>query len=321
MSLRRLLALCVLTLSAVSTFADDKYPSRPVTFIVPQATGGANDAIARVIAQKLSMVMNRQFLVDNRPGAGGNIATALVAKAKPDGYTLLLTANSMLVINPALYRSPGFDPVKDFEPVSLVATAGFVIAANPAFPANSIKELIAAAKASPDPLLYGSAGVGTINHLLGEMFNKAAGIRLAHVPYKAATTAVADVMSGQIPLAVLSVPVSLGMVQAGKLKVLGVANEQRIAALPDVPTIGETVKGFGATPWYGIVAPAGTPKAIVEQLHAAVRQVLDAKDVQEKLVALGCDVRRGNPAQFAALIRDDLPKWARVVAESGASVE
>lgn len=321
MSLRRLLALCVLTLSAVSTFADDKYPSRPVTFIVPQATGGANDAIARVIAQKLSVVMNRQFLVDNRPGAGGNIATALVAKAKPDGYTLLLTANSMLVINPALYRSPGFDPVKDFEPVSLVATAGFVIAANPAFPANSIKELIAAAKASPDPLLYGSAGVGTINHLLGEMFNKAAGIRLAHVPYKAATTAVADVMSGQIPLAVLSVPVSLGMVQAGKLKVLGVANEQRIAALPDAPTIGETVKGFGATPWYGIVAPAGTPKAIVEQLHAAVRQVLDAKDVQEKLVALGCDVRRGNPAQFAALIREDLPKWARVVAESGATVE
>ncbi|MBX9964665.1 MAG: tripartite tricarboxylate transporter substrate binding protein [Burkholderiales bacterium] len=321
MSLRWLPALFGLAMFAVSASAEDKYPSRPVTFIVPQATGGANDAIARVIAQKLSVVMNRQFLVDNRPGAGGNIATALVAKARPDGYTLLLTANSMLVINPALYRSPGFDPVKDFEPVSLVATAGFVIAANPAFPPNSIKELIAAAKASPEPLLYGSAGVGTINHLLGEMFNKAAGIRLAHVPYKAATTAVADVMSGQIPLAVLSVPVSLGMVQAGKLKVLGVANERRIAALPDAPTIGETVKGFGATPWYGVVAPAGTPKAIVDQLHAMLQQVLDAKDVQEKLVALGCEVRKGGPAQFSALIRDDLPKWAKVVAESGATVE
>lgn len=321
MKRRWLLVFCTLIAFAMSAHGDDKYPSRPVTVIVPQATGGANDAIARVIAQKLSSVMNRPFLVDNRPGAGGNIATAFVAKARPDGYTLLLTANSMLVINPALYRSPGFDPVKDFEPVTLVATAGFVIAANPSFPANSIKELIAAAKASPEPLLYGSAGVGTINHLLGEMFNRAAGIHLAHVPYKAATTAVADLMSGQIPLAVLSVPVSLGMVQAGKMKVLGVANEHRIAALPDAPTIGETLKGFGATPWYGIVAPAGTPKAIVEQLHAAVQQVLDAKDVQEKLIALGCEVRRGNSTQFAALIRDDLPKWARVVAESGASVE
>jgi tripartite-type tricarboxylate transporter receptor subunit TctC len=318
---RWLLPLCALFVSVTQVHAEDKYPNRAVTVIVPQATGGANDAIARLIAQKLTAVMNRPFLVDNRPGAGGNIWTAFVAKAKPDGYTLLLTANSMLVINPTLYRSPGFDPVKDFEPVALVATAGFVIAANPAFPASSIKDLIAAAKSSPEPLLYGSAGVGTINHLLGEMFNKAAGIHLTHVPYKAATTAVADVMSGQIPLAVLSVPVSLGMVQAGRLKVLGVANEHRIAALPDAPAIGETLKGFGATPWYGIVAPAGTPKAIVEQLHSAVQQVLDAKDVQEKLIALGCEVRRGNPAQFGALIRDDLPKWAKVVAESGASVE
>lgn len=312
---------CLISLLAMPASAEDKYPSRPVTFIVPQAAGGANDAIARVIAQKLSAVTNRQFLVDNRPGAGGNIATALVAKARPDGYTLLLTANSMLVINPALYRSPGFDPLKDFEPVSLVATAGFVIVANPAFPAKSVKDLITIARSSPDPLLYGSAGVGTINHLLGEMFSKAAGIHLAHVPYKAATTAVTDVMSGQIPLAVLSVPVSLGLVQSGKVKVLGVANEHRIAALPDVPTIGETVKGFGATPWYGVVAPAGTPKAIVDQLHAMLQQVLNAKDVQEKLVALGCEVLKGGPAQFAALLRDDLPKWAKVVAESGATVE
>lgn len=321
MKLRWFLVFCGLSMIAISVAAEEKYPNRPVTFIVPQAAGGANDAIARVIAQKLSAVTGRQFLVDNRPGAGGNIATAFVAKAKPDGYTLLLTANSMLVINPALYRSPGFDPVKDFEPVSLVATAGFVIAANPAFPANSIRDLISIAKSSPDPLLYGSAGVGTINHLLGEMFSKAAGIHLAHVPYKAATTAVTDVMSGQIPLAVLSVPVSLGMVQSGKVKVLGVANEHRIAALPDVPTIGETVNGFGATPWYGIVAPAGTPKATVDALHAMLQQVLEAKDVQEKLVALGCEVRKGGPAQLSALIRADLPKWAKVVAESGASVE
>ena len=318
---RALLAVCVFVVSAFAAHADDKYPSHTVTVIVPQAAGGANDAIARVIAQKLSAVMNRQFLVDNRPGAGGNIAASLVAKARPDGYTLFLTANSMLVINPALYRSPGFDPVKDFEPIALVATAGYLVAANPNFPANSIKELIASAKASPGKIMYGSAGNGTMNHLIGEMLGKAAGIDLVHVPYKAAATAASDVVGGQIPLAVLSVPVSLGLVQSGKLKVLGVANEQRVAALPDAPTIGETLKGFGTTPWYGLLAPAGTPKAIVAQLHAAVQQVLDSKDVQEKLAAQGCEILKGTPAQFSALIRDDLPKWAKIVSESGASLD
>jgi tripartite-type tricarboxylate transporter receptor subunit TctC len=259
--------------------------------------------------------------VDNRPGAGGNIGTSFVAKARPDGYTLLLTANSMLVINPALYRAPGFDPVKDFEPVALVATAGYLIVAHPGFPANSIRELITVARASPGKIMYGSAGNGTMNHLIGEMFNKAAGITLVHVPYKAAAAAVTDVVGDQIPLAVVSVPVSLGLVQAGKLKVLGVANEHRVAALPDTPTIGETLKGFGATPWYGLLAPAGTPKAIVAQLHAAVVQALSARDVGDKLAAQGCEVLEGDPAQFAARIRDDLPKWAKIVRESGASLD
>ena len=169
--------------------------------------------------------------------------------------------------------------------------------------------------------MYGSAGIGTINHLLGEMLNKAAGIDLVHVPYKAAASAATDVMGGQVPLAVLSASASLGLVQTGKLKVLGVANEHRLAALPDTPTIGETLKGFGATPWYGILAPASTPKAIVAQLHAAVQQVLDSKDVQDKLAAQGCDVLKGNPSQFSALIRDDLPKWEKIVSESGASLD
>jgi tripartite-type tricarboxylate transporter receptor subunit TctC len=316
-----MLALCAFAMPVFAIHADDKYPSRAVTVIVPQAAGGANDAIARVIAQKLSKVMNRPFLIDNRPGAGGNIGSSLVAKARPDGYTLLLTANSMLVINPALYRSPGFDPVKDFEPVALVATAGYLIAAHPSFPANSIKELVTLAKASPGKIMYGSAGNGTMNHLIGEMLNKAAGIDLVHVPYRAAAAAATDVVGGQVPLAVVSVSVSLGLVQSGKLKVLGVANEKRVAALPDTPTIGETLKGFGATPWYGLLAPAGTPKAIVSELHAAIQEVLDAKDVQDKLAAQGCEVLKGNPAQFSALIRDDLPKWAKIVSESGASLD
>jgi len=321
MKRRVVLAFWLIVLSVFVAHADDKYPGHTVTVIVPQAAGGANDAIARVIAQKLSTLMNRQFLVDNRPGAGGNIGASLVAKARPDGYTLLLTANSMLVINPALYRSPGFDPVKDFEPIALVATAGYLIAANPGFPANSIKELITLAKASPGRIMFGSAGHGTMNHLIGEMLNKAAGIDLVHVPYKAAAAAATEVVGGQVPLAVLSVPVSLALVQTGKLKVLGVANEQRVAALPDTPTVGETLKGFGATPWYGLLAPAGTPRAIVAQLHAAVQQALDSKDVRDKLAAQGCDILKGDPGQFSALIRDDLPKWAKIVRESGASLD
>ena len=301
--------------------AEDRYPARSVTVIVPQAAGGANDTIACFVAAKLSAALGQQFVVENRPGAGGNIGTAVVSKAKPDGYTLLLTANSMLVINPWLYRNPGFDPVKDFEPVSLVATAGFVLVANPAFPARTIKDLIAAAKAAPGTLSYGSAGPGTINHLLGEMLQKAAGIDLVHVPYKAAAMAATDVASGQVPLAMLSLPASLGLVQTGKLKVLGVANERRIAALPEAPTIGESVKGFGAMPWYGILAPAGTPKPVIDRLNAAVQQALDAKDLHDKLVAQGCDVLKGSPAQFAALIREDLPRWQRIVKESGASLD
>lgn len=318
--LRRLVVWLLLGV-ACGAFAEDRYPSRAVTVIVPQAAGGANDTIARFVAARLSAALHQQFVVENRPGAGGNIATAFVAKAKPDGYTLLLTANSMLVINPWLFKSPGFDPVKDFDPVSLVATAGFVVVATPSFPARSIKDLINAAKAAPGTLGYGSAGPGTINHLLGEMLQKAAGIDLVHVPYKQAAMAATDVASGQLPLAVLSIPVSLGLIQTGRLRVLGVANERRISALPDVPAIGETLKGFGATPWYGLLAPAGTPKAVIERLNIAVQQALDAKELRDKLTAQGCEVLKGSPAQFSALIREDLPRWQKIVKESGASLD
>lgn len=319
---RLVVAACLLTLTAIHARADDRYPSRAVRVVVPQAAGGANDAIARVIAQKLSTVLNQSFVVENRPGAGGNIGTAAVAKARPDGYTLLLTANSMLVVNPALYRDPGFDPVKDFEPVALVATAGYLIAATPDFAPGNLRELIAHVRRNPQTRFqYGSAGNGTMNHLIGEMLNEAAKIDLEHVPYKAAATAATDVAAGAIPMAVLSVPASLGLVTSGKLKVLAVTNEKRVPALPTVPTVGETIPGFGVTPWYGIVAPAGTPKAIVEQLRAAVVQVLDAKDVREKLAGQGCEIYRGGPAEFATLIRNDRTKWARIVRDAKVSLD
>ena len=301
--------------------AQDKYPSRPVTVIVPQAAGGANDAIARIVTDKLTQQLGQQFIVDNRPGAGGNLGTMAAAKAKPDGYTLLLTVNSSHVINPALYKSPGFDPVKDFEPIGTVATAGYVLVANTSFPANNVAELIAAAKKEPGKLAIASAGNGTLNHLIGEMLQRAAGIELLHVPYKGASAAVTDVVGGQVPLSVQSLPSSLAFIKSGKLKVLGVVNEQRVSALPDAPTIGETIKGFGSTPWYGLFAPAGTPKALVAQLQAEVAKALDTADVRTKLGGVGCEPFKSNSEQFAALIKEDLPKWARIVKESGATVD
>ena len=307
--------------AAFGVQAQDKYPAKPVTIIVPQAPGGANDAIARIVAQKLTEQTGQQFLVDNKPGAGGNIGTAMAAKARPDGYTLLLTVNSAHVINPSLYKSAGFDPVKDFEPITPVANAGYVLVANNAFPPKNVAELIAAAKAQPGKFAIASAGNGTLNHLIGEMLGKAAGIELMHVPYKGASAAVTDLVGGQVQVSVQSLPSSISFIKSGKLKVLGVVNEKRVAALPDAPTIGETIKGFGSTPWYGLLAPAGTSKAIVNQLQAEVAKALDTQDVKEKLAAVGCEPSKSTPEQFAALIKEDLPKWARIVKDSGATVD
>ena len=301
--------------------AQSAYPARPVTVVVPQAAGGANDAIARIVSQKLTEVMGQSFIVDNRPGAGGNVGTAQVAKSKPDGYTLMLTTNSAQVINPFIYKSTGFDPIKDFEPVGLVASAGYVLVANSAFPANSVTDLIAMAKAKPGQINYASAGNGTLNHLIGEMFKHSAGIDLVHVPYKGSGAAATDLAGGQIPVSIQSVPSSLPFLQSGKIKVLAVVNEKRLASMPNVPTIGETLPGFGSTPWYGLLAPAGTPKDVIAKLQAGLAKALAAKDVADKLGAQGCEVLTGTPAQFAALIRDDLPRWSKIVKESGARVD
>ncbi|MEJ1128662.1 tripartite tricarboxylate transporter substrate binding protein [Variovorax sp. CCNWLW225] len=318
---RRHAALAVAATLCAAAFAQDKYPSKPITLVVPQSAGGANDAIARVVAQRLSEQMGQSVIVDNRPGAGGTVATAALARAKHDGYTLLLTADSAHVVGPALYKNPGFDAVKDFEPVAPVATAGYVLVANPSFPANNVAELIAQAKAQPGQYTIASAGNGTLNHLIGEMLQKQAGIQLRHVPYKGSAAAATDVVGGQVPLSVQSLPSVMGFIKAGRLKVLGVVNAKRVAVLPDVPTIGETLKGFGEAPWYALFAPAGTPAPIVAQLQAEVARALDQKDVADKLAAVGCEPFKGTAAQLGALVRADLPKWARVVKDTGATVD
>ena len=315
------LALSGLMAASASAQAQGQYPVRPVTVIVPQAAGGANDAIARIVSQKLGETMGQTFLVDNRPGAGGNVGTAQAAKAKPDGYTLMLTTNSAHVINPSIYKSTGFDPVKDFEPVGLVASAGYVLVANSGFPANSVSELIAQAKAKPGQISYASAGNGTLNHLIGEMLKRSAGIYMLHIPYRGSAAAATDVAGGQVPISVQSLPSSLPFLQSGKIKVLGVVNEKRLASLPNAPTIGETLPGFGSTPWYGLMAPAGTPKDIIAKLQAALEKTLASRDVADKLAVQGCEVLTANPAQFAALIKDDLPRWNKIVKDSGAQID
>ncbi|WP_284399021.1 tripartite tricarboxylate transporter substrate binding protein [Acidovorax sp. SUPP2825] len=304
-----------------TALAQAGYPQRAITLVVPQQAGGANDAIARVVAQKLSEQLGQPVVVDNRPGAGGNVGTAAAAKARPDGYTLLLTADSAQVINPWLYQHTGFDPVKDFEPVAPLATAGYVLVVNPAFPASNVAELVALAKAHPGQYAIASAGNGTLNHLIGEMLQKTAGITLQHVPYKGSAAAATDVVGGQVPLSVQSLPSSIAFIKAGKLKVLGVVNKRRVAALPDVPTIGETLAGFGQTPWYGLFAPAGTPPAVVARLQAEVAKALEQKDVAERLAAVGCEPYKGNSAQLAALVRDDLARWGRAVKDTGAKLD
>jgi tripartite-type tricarboxylate transporter receptor subunit TctC len=318
---RRTVVLAPLSLLFGTAGAQDKYPTRPVTVIVPQAPGGANDSIARIVAQKLTEQFGQSFVIENRPGAGGNIGTALAAKARPDGHTLLLTVNSAHVINPSLYKSTGFDPVKDFDPITPVATAGYVLVANNDFPPKNVAELVAAAKAQPRKISIGSAGNGTLNHLIGEMLSKAAGIEMLHVPYRGAAAAVTDLVAGQVQVSVQSLPSSISYIKGGKIKVLGVVNEKRVSALPDVATIGETIPGFGSTPWYGLFAPAGTPKAIIGQLQAATAKAIESGEAQEKLAAVGCEPFKSTPEQFAALIKDDLPKWAKIVKESGATID
>lgn len=321
MQRRTLIALAFAGAVVLPASAQEKYPARPVTIIVPQAAGGANDTIARVLAQKLTEQTGQSFVIDNRPGAGGNVGTVAAAKAKPDGYTLMLTADSSMVINPSLYKNTGFDPLKDFEPVGPVATAGYVLVANPGFPAKNVSELVAVAKQQPGKIFIGSAGNGTLNHLIGEMLAKQTGIDLVHVPYKGAAAAVTDLIAGQVQVSVQSLPSSIAHIRSGKIKVLGVVNPKRVPALPDAPTIGETVKGFGATPWYGMFAPAGTPRSVVQQLNAEINKALDTKDVQDRLAGAGTEPYKGSPEQLAAVVREDLPRWARIVKESGASID
>lgn len=310
-----------LALCAAAPAHAEPYPAKPIQMVVPQAPGGTNDIVARLVAADLSQRLGQQVVVENRPGAGGNIGKQYAARATPDGYTLLMTISSTQAINPSLYRQVPFDPVKDFEPIAPVASVPNVLVVNPAFPARSMAELISMAKARPDYYRFASAGNGTLNHLLGEMLNSMAGIKLEHVPYKGVAPALNDVLGNQVPMAFASLPSVLPHIKAGKVRALGVSSARRSPFAPDIPAIGETVPGYSGDLWVGLFAVKGTPREVTQKLAQTLHAALADKALRDKLAAQGAEVLDGTPQQFSALLKSDMDKWAKIVKSSGAQVD
>ena len=297
------------------------YPAKPITMIVPQNPGGTNDVVGRIVAHKLGEVLGGTLVVENRVGAGGNIGTATAAKAPKDGYTLLMTISSSQAINPAVYKAPGFDPVKDFSPIALVGSVPNVLVVNPTFPAKTLEDFLKTVKAKPGHYQYASAGNGTLNHLLGAMLNSTAGLDLQHIPYKGVAPAMTDVIGGQVPIAFASLPSVLAHLKSGRLVALGVSSPKRSPALPDVPAIGEKVPGYSGTLWAGLFAPRGIPPAVEAQLQQAMAKVLAAPETRSALAAQGVELASATPQQFAALLQEDMARWARIVKASGATID
>lgn len=310
-----------LLLAGLSAAAIADYPSKPITVVVPQAAGGTNDIVGRLVAQKLGEVLPGNVVVENRPGAGGNIGTVAVARGAKDGHTLLMTISSAQAINPAVYKNPGFDPVKDFTPLALVGSVPNVLVVNPAFPAKTLAEFLKLVKSEPGKYQYASAGNGTLNHLLGEMLNSMAGVKLQHIPYKGVAPAMTDVIGGQVPMAFASLPSVLQHLKAGRLVAIGVSSPARSPVLPDVPTIGEQVPGYSGTLWVGLFGVHGVSPEIEAKLQDAMKKVLAAPDTQEKLQAQGVELANATPAQFAIILQEDIARWARIVKESGATID
>ena len=298
------------------------YPERPVTIVVGFPPGGPSDVLARVIAHKLGELLGQPFVVDNRPGAGGNVAGEFVAHAEPDGYTLLMGNNSILATNASLYAKLGFDPERDFSPISLIGSQANILVVTPSLPVNTMSELIDYAKANPGKLNFASSGFGAAAHLAGELFKTMAQIDIVHVPYKGAGPALEDVISGQDQMMFATAASVVGMIKSGQVRALAVTTLKRTAILPDLPTMDELgLKGFEATTWHGLVAPDGTPKDIVATLHRAVVAALNDAEVRHSLTELGVDIVGDSPEEFSAYIQAEIPKWAAVIKASGAAAQ
>ncbi len=324
-SKRQALALAAAALAALCSPAalaqDGAYPSKPVRIVVPLTAGGPTDILARIIGQQLSERLGQPVLIENKPGAGSNIGADYVAKSAPDGYTLFMGTSGPLSINASLYGKLPFNPLTDFSPIVLIASAPFVVAVNPSLPAKSVKDFVALAKSKPGQLNFGAVP-GSAAHLATELFKSTANLDMAFVPYKGAAPATNDLIAGQIQLSFASTPGVMPSVKAGKLVPLAVTSAKRIAQLPDVPTVAEAgVPGYEASVWYGLVAPAKTPAAIINRLNAEVSKILQDPAMRQKLAANDFEAAGSTPEQFDAYIKSETAKWAKVVKSSGAKPE
>ena len=320
--LRACASLAAALLCAGAPAVAQTYPTRPVTLVVPYAPGGASDALGRLVAKWLQDKLGQPFVVENRPGAGSAVGADFVARATPDGYTLLLATSTTLAINPALYKKLPYDPITSFTPVGLVANVPFVLVANPATGVKTLKDLVALAKAKPGTLTYGSAGNGSPQHLFMELLKTSTGIDVIHVPYKGSAPAMNDLVGGQISLMVSDLAPALGQIQAGKIIPLGVTTAQRLAGLPDVPTLAEAgIAGYEATAWQGIVGPAGLPPDIVSTLSTQLRAFVADPATAEAFGRIGLQPVSDSPSDFAAYIRAEIGKWGPVVRATGATAD
>ena len=317
---RWFVSLCLAAALPGGAGAAEEYPTRPIRMLVGFAPGGGTDLTARPVAQKLGELLGQQVIVENRPGVGGNIATELVVRAAPDGYTLLMGTIAALSINPTLYRDLTFDPEKDLAPIIQVVDVANVLALHPSVPANSVKELIALAKQRS--LSAGSSGIGATGHLSIELFNLLAGVKLVHVPYKGGGPAMTDLVGGQVDLVFATTASAGPQIKGGRIKGIAVTTARRSALMPELPTVAEAgLPGFEVNNWYGMVAPAKTPRAIIDRLNAATTKVLNSPEVKATLYGQGLDPAPGTPEQFGAYIRSERIKWAKVIRESGAKAE
>jgi tripartite-type tricarboxylate transporter receptor subunit TctC len=316
-----LFCLIALAIPGACVSAQTGYPTKAVRLVVPFAPGGSNDIMARLIGQKVGEAWRQPVVIDNRPGASGIVGTEIVAKAQPDGYTMLMMSLT-LTVNPSLFRKLPYHTEKDLTPVTLVASAPLILVIHPSVPAKSLTEFIAHAKTNPGKLNFGSGGMGTTPHLAGEMLKAMAGVQMTHVPYKGGGPALADLMSGQIQLMLENIPSTLPFVKQGKLRVLAVSSRKRSPLLPGVPALEEAgLKGYEIVGWNGLFVPAGTAKPVIARIHADTVRALALADVKERLTAMGAEGVGNTPEQFRAFVAEEIGKWAKVVKDAGLKIE
>ncbi len=310
-----------ITLCAPAVTLAESYPSKPIRMIVPFSAGGPTDAMARDLAQRMSKELGQSIIVENRPGAGGNIGAEIAAKSAPDGYTLLFASNGPLAGNSSLYRNLGYDPVKSFTPITNYAVIGNIMAINPGIPARSFPELMKLLKAKPGKYSYASGGSGTTQHFSGELLKVMGHVEITHIPYKGEGPALTDALGNQVPIIFCSFLSCLPYVQSGKLLAVAVTSPKRNSALPNVPAIAEELPGFDLRAWYGLVAPAHTPTPVVSRLNEVAVKVISSPEVTTKIRSYGGDPRPGSPEEFGSFIRSEVQKWSNMVKATGATVD